>query len=936
MTIAFNEAIVIGDVTTTAIVRAEAISPAEDVDLYRLSVTANETIDIDVDTFISGSNGLGAYLRLFNAQGQQLAFNSNTAAPGESQSTFQAYLRYTFSTAGTYYVGISNLNNTSYNPTNGTGDVGTGQNATGNYEVSFRSLPVDLDDTLSESTNLGDVTTTPLVINDRIDPDIDVDLFRFRAVKDQIVDFDIDTTLNGPGGLGSYLRLFNAQGQQLAFNDDGVALGESVLGYDSYLRTTIPTTGTYYLGVSNLRNNGYDPTNGSGDTAGGAFAIGEYRLTIRAFPEDVGRTLNTAENLGDITNSPISRIGIIDPANDLDIYQFRVTAGQVVDFDIDTPLNGGSGLGSYLRLFNAQGQQLAANNDAAAPGESVIGFDAYLRYTFTSGGTYYVGVSNVNNTTYNPSNGNGTVTTGTNATGDYQLNIQLVPTDPDDTFTEAKLVGAVTTTGAIYNDSISSDIDVDMYRFTVTAGQYVDFDVDTPLNGPNGLGSYLRLFNAQGQQLNFNDDGIAPGETMLGFDAYLRKLFLTAGTYYLGVSNFNNTNYDPEAGTGDVSGNLYTVGSYTLTIRALALDPDDTLSEATLIGPLTSTPTLVDGTLDTDIDVDIYRFAVTVAGQTIDFDLDTISNGENGLNAYLRIFNNQGTELATSDNAAAPGESITGFDPYLRFTFPTNGTYYIAVSNRNNVNFSATNGETDNAGGFNTVGDYQLVAQRLASATLGTLSLTIDFSSISEKNGLATATLTRQVADISASHIVQLTSTDPTAATVPDRVTIPANQMSVRFEILSVDDTVVDGPQITTIIASANGFVSTSKFIVVEDNERSFYNATRPLDVDNNGIIEPIDALYVINALNQLGVGPILNLEAVFPGDPLYVNTNNDDILSPLDALNVINSLNGGSGEPEMDAFAGTIPAGWLGGAFNAGWEARVDGFFETSESDSN
>ena len=33
---------------------------------------------------------------------------------------------------------------------------------------------------------------------------------------------------------------------------------------------------------------------------------------------------------------------------------------------------------------------------------------------------------------------------------------------------------------------------LDIYSFTVTAGQVVDFDIDTSTNGPGGLGSFLR------------------------------------------------------------------------------------------------------------------------------------------------------------------------------------------------------------------------------------------------------------------------------------------------------------------------------------------------------------------------------------------------------------------------------------------------------------
>src|SRR6186713_769574 len=91
---------------------------------------------------------------------------------------------------------------------------------------------------------------------------------------------------------------------------------------------------------------------------------------------------------------------------------------------------------------------------------------------------------------------------------------QLLAVDLNDSLGEAVNVGTITTTGTSVNASIVEDIDVNIYGFNVTAGQTVDFDIDTSLNGPGGLGSFLRLFNAQGQQLTSNNDGFAPGENV--------------------------------------------------------------------------------------------------------------------------------------------------------------------------------------------------------------------------------------------------------------------------------------------------------------------------------------------------------------------------------------------------------------------------------------
>jgi hypothetical protein len=275
------------------------------------------------------------------------------------------------------------------------------------------------------------------------------------------------------------------------------------------------------------------------------------------------------------------------------MVSFSVTAGQTVDFDIDTSLNGTGGLGSFLRLFDVLGAQIAFNNDGLAPGDTRLGFDAYLRYTFAAAGTYYLGVSNFNNIQYNAITGDGDISGGLNTVGDYQLIVQALPIDTNDAISEATQLGLVTSTPFTINSSLVTDVDVNMVGFVVNAGQIVDFDIDTPLNGPGGLGAYIRLFNASGQQLAFNNDAAAPGEVTVGYDAYLRYTFVSSGIYYLGVSNFNNIQYSPTTGNGDTAGGLNSIGSYQLILQTPPVsvpDPNDTISEATALGAISTTP----------------------------------------------------------------------------------------------------------------------------------------------------------------------------------------------------------------------------------------------------------------------------------------------------------------------------------------------------------
>ena len=84
-------------------------------------------------------------------------------------------------------------------------------------------------------------------------------------------------------------------------------------------------------------------------------------------------------------------------------------------------------------------------------------------------------------------------------------------------------------------------------------------------------------------------------------------------------------------------------------------------------------------------------------------------------------------------------------------------------------------------------------------------------------------------------------------------------------------------------------------------NPTPWHNTANPLDVDNNGVVTPLDALYVINALNDVGPGVLAfdanaaTLISPITGNRFFVDvdaTISPNILSPLDALQVINKLN--------------------------------------------
>lgn len=110
-------------------------------------------------------------------------------------------------------------------------------------------------------------------------------------------------------------------------------------------------------------------------------------------------------------------------------------------------------------------------------------------------------------------------------------------------------------------------------------------------------------------------------------------------------------------------------------------------------------------------------------------------------------------------------------------------------------------------------------------------------------------------------------------------------------------------------------------------------NPTLTLDTDNNGNVEALDVLQIVNSLNSLGPHT-LSVPAVSPdAPPPFLDPSGDDFVSALDVLMVVNYLNShGLGVP---ALARPRP-NWLssrahdrlaGGSCRSAESASSDGF---------
>ncbi len=227
--------------------------------------------------------------------------------------------------------------------------------------------------------------------------------------------------------------------------------------------------------------------------------------------------------------------------------------------------------------------------------------------------------------------------------------------DTFDTNDEIAEAAPISTSQTVTNFEIDRPTDVDLFRFDVTAGQAVGFDID---RDDTTLDARIRLFDATGAELATDDDGIGPGVEPSSLDSYLEYRFDTAGTYYLGVSDFRNDAYDINTGNDDTNAST-SFGNFTLTTTNLGTDSNGTIANAQ---PLAAGVTLT-GSISPSIDIDMVSFAAG-AEHEVSFDLSNVSGS---ISPEMRLFDSTGMELSSGDSS-------------FSYTFSTPGIYYIGVA----------------------------------------------------------------------------------------------------------------------------------------------------------------------------------------------------------------------------------------------------------------
>jgi subtilisin family serine protease/subtilisin-like proprotein convertase family protein len=449
------------------------------------------------------------------------------------------------------------------------GNQTSGSNEIYSFRVVASAGDNEPNDTLVTATSAafdssGRSNYSGVTIGNGLFPSLDVDLYRIDLARGgQITAETFAQRLASPSPLDTYLRLFDASGNEIASNDQ-------YNGRDSYIDFFVATGGTYYVGVSGFGNADYNPRIAG---SGRAQSTGGYDLTMTVTLSADDRltapsTITTPKALppagtqGTLTDTII----VADSRLILDV-NIRFDISHTFDSDLRISLispngteillvnrRGSAGDNFTNTALDDEGSNLVSSGVAPftgvfRPENSLSGFDGV-----SAAGAWTLRI--VDTTAIN----SGTLNSWSM---DFTLaNDIFGPFESNDTISTAKPLDEISGTGfgsaqraAFLGDGGFGTRDRDLFRFTAGAGASLTIDV----NSTSAFNSVLRLFDAQGREIRVSN----PADSL---DSGIQNFIIAeGGVFYVGVSEAANTTYDPFiVGTTNPA---LTTGTYTLSVN---------------------------------------------------------------------------------------------------------------------------------------------------------------------------------------------------------------------------------------------------------------------------------------------------------------------------------------------------------------------------------
>ncbi len=670
---------------------------ATDVDLYKIDVESPGQITIAL-ALPSGGIAFNPVIRLLDASGNAV---SGVAPVTGSTSNYPMLTTDPANPLpiGTYYLGVSAAGNSTYHIADGSGAVAG--NSQGDYTITFSLLNPDPNGVIQGATakdmtvpnNIDTDPFTHLQVTDILDngllgsdpPPIgsttritvsdDVDMFKVVAPDTGQLHVWTDTSAY-INAADTYMIIFDANGNQVATNDDDNGFTGGNLT-DSALNVNMTIGQVYYIAITVPANSGLSPTNPyTGRTAGSTPSDEAYDLHIAFNNGDTNGTAITAITApigtpvtGTIgADNGVALLGSNGGFKDVDFLSYTAQSSGLFDIAATSQTNGFTPVLSLWEFTAGQTNiiKIADTSGAATP--------ELITQVF-SGQNFFVAVTGVGNNNFNWF----AVASGTGGqVGNYSLASRLRPLSDLPTLTDNTIgSGAIQTinvNGPTLKGNISMDgsvylgaTDVDLYKLTPTATQTLD--IRTFTNQEGDADTFLRVFDASGNQLAANDniDNTTTASAV--------RLRVEAGqTYYIAVSGANPAaaQYDPVTGSGTSSGST---GNYSLSV-AVAVNsftvstppeiiepfqtPDQIIFTIAIDDPLTQTVSVdyatVDGTAVAGTDYTAVSGTITFApgqtSQTVAVEILPNAGTSAAKTFTLDLSNSQGAPIAIGQGVA--------------------------------------------------------------------------------------------------------------------------------------------------------------------------------------------------------------------------------------------------------------------------------------------
>lgn len=451
-----------GDATTQATLTVGqsvtgAVDPAGDTDWYRLNVQQGQRYTISLAAANGDSeSALDTLLGVYDSEGNQLAAND------DSEGTLNSRLAYAAQADGVVFVEARAF-----------ADAGAGA-----YTLSVEASAIPADDAGNDAQT-GARLTDGRPVTGVIEYEGDVDWYRLNARTGRSYRITLQTAEGREDGLPDpLLQVFDAEGNQLAYNDDDDGLNSAV--------DFVPTrNGPVYV-VAGAFSDAY----------AGAYTLNAVSSRLPRDPATGDQYTRARIALGQ------SADGAIDYAGDRDWHRIRLTQGETYRFSLNSA--GESPLSDpYLRVYNARSEEVAADDDGGGELNSMLEFAA------PATGNYFIEASGF----------------ADYGTGGYTLSARA-----GDIAADASTDMRLAPEGDYREGVLSPAGDRDWYRLTLEQGQTVRISLVSATQ--DGFDPMAVIHSADGLELATDDDG---GE---GLNSWLEFTAPSSGDYFFEARGF--------------------------------------------------------------------------------------------------------------------------------------------------------------------------------------------------------------------------------------------------------------------------------------------------------------------------------------------------------------------------------------------------------------